>query len=385
MIRQYKGEQPLAAHLKTFFASGRKYGSNDRRQIGQMCYCYYRLGKLTWNCSLPVQDLIIAGLFLCTSGESELLRTLKPEWHSFLNESADAKLQLINRCHKNSNIDLTAGNIFPWHDLLSEGVDPDAFCRSFLVQPDVFLRIRPGFEKPVRQKLQNAGIPFRDTDKGDCIALNSLTRMEEVIVLNKEAVVQDYNSQRVFYAVSKIAAQQLNVWDCCAASGGKSILAFDVLGRVNLTVSDIRPSILANLRKRLATAGISLQQMLQLDLTQKQPLSSLALSPFDLVICDAPCSGSGTWSRTPEPVHFFDRQQVEHYRQLQQKIVTNVTPHVKPGGYLLYITCSAFKAENEMMADYLLKNEPFSLVEMKLLEGYFRKADTMFTALFRKK
>lgn len=385
IIREYKGQQPFATHLKTFFSANKKYGSNDRRQIGHLCFCYFRLGKLANTVVLPVQELITIGLLLCSTGENNLLQTLRPEWTASIHKSVETKLALVNHYYSKDALDMSFNGIFPWNSLLSEGVDPGNFNHSFLVQPHVFIRIRPGFEKQVLQKLQKAGIAFHVADKSDCIVLSNLARLEEVIALNKEAVVQDYNSQQVF-SISKMALPgTLNVWDCCAASGGKSILAADTFGQLALTVSDIRPAILANLRKRLGIAGISIQQLLQLDLTDKTILSSLALAPFDLVVCDAPCSGSGTWSRTPESVLFFEPEQLEHYQSLQKKIALNAASQVKPGGYMYYITCSVFAMENERIVEYLLEHAALELIDKRLLRGYNYKADTMFTALFNKK
>src|SRR5690606_27157702 len=108
---------------------------------------------------------------------------------------------------------------------------------------------------------------------------------------------------------------KLSVWDCCAASGGKSILAKDILKNIQLTVSDIRKSILINLEKRFASAGIKAYTAKVADLTDPS-FSHSPLAPserfsragthhsaFDLIICDAPCSGSGTWARTPEQLY----------------------------------------------------------------------------------
>ena len=88
------------------------------------------------------------------------------------------------------------------------------------------------------------------------------TKIDDLLLLNKEVVVQDYSSQRIseFLALVKLPTgtrePAISVWDCCAASGGKSLLAVDVLGNINLTVSDVRISIIENLRRRFAEAGI---------------------------------------------------------------------------------------------------------------------------------
>jgi 16S rRNA (cytosine967-C5)-methyltransferase len=101
---------------------------------------------------------------------------------------------------------------------------------------------------------------------------------------------------------------------------------------------------------------------------------------FDGIILDAPCSGSGTWGRTPEMINQFEIHKTDFFKRLQQAIVTNVAKHLKPGKPLIYITCSAFKAENEDAVSYITKELGLQLEEMKVLTGYENKADTMFVA-----
>ncbi|HRH61680.1 MAG TPA: Fmu (Sun) domain-containing protein, partial [Chitinophagaceae bacterium] len=103
---------------------------------------------------------------------------------------------------------------------------------------------------------------------------------------------------------------------------------------------------------------------------------------FDYIICDAPCSGSGTWSRTPEQLVFFDKEKIENYTLLQKNIVANAIQYLLKGGYFLYITCSVFKKENEEVAAFIQRQ--LQLVQQQVLKGYDNNADTMFAALFKK-
>jgi 16S rRNA (cytosine967-C5)-methyltransferase len=67
----------------------------------------------------------------------------------------------------------------------------------------------------------------------------------------------------------------------------------------------------------------------------------------------------------------------------KKKIVSNIIPHLRYGGHLLYITCSVFKRENEEIVDYVKQKFHLEIIKMELLKGYDKKADTMFTSLFR--
>jgi 16S rRNA (cytosine967-C5)-methyltransferase len=103
---------------------------------------------------------------------------------------------------------------------------------------------------------------------------------------------------------------------------------------------------------------------------------------FDLIICDAPCSGSGTWSRTPEQLYFFAENRIQHYSTLQKKIVSNAVQSLRKGSYFLYITCSVYREENEDVATFIEQNLSIQLLQQQYFVGYTEKADTLFTALF---
>jgi len=103
-----------------------------------------------------------------------------------------------------------------------------------------------------------------------------------------------------------------------------------------------------------------------------------------MIIADVPCSGSGTWSRTPEQLYFFQEIKIEEYSKLQKRIASNAIPELQPGGSFVYITCSVFKKENEDVAMHIKENFHLQLRQMEVLKGYDKKADSMFVALFEK-
>ena len=388
IIKAYKGGVPFVHHLKQYFAAHKKHGSTDRRTIAHLCYTYYRLGASIKN--FDTDKGLQLAIFLCEAKPGNWALLFEPSWLAAWVASdgssvatLDQKLDFIKEVYPGYN----PATIFPFAAHLSEGMDATAFNRSHLLQPDLFIRIRPKQEDVVVSKLKKAEITFEKiTDT--CYRLASGTKLDEVLLINKEAVIQDYSSQQignVYALASDFADSKKRVWDACAASGGKSILAVDLLGQIKLTASDMRASILRNLQTRFTAAGMGAYQSFAVDLTSAHDLSNFA-KLSDFIICDAPCSGSGTWGRTPEHLAFFDEASIDNYRQLQQSIITNTLPYVAVNGYFLYSTCSVFAAENEAQVKFITTNFPeFKLVHQQLFTGYTKKADTMFAALFQKK
>lgn len=371
-------------HLKQYFAAHKKHGSTDRRTIAHLCYTYYRLGASITN--FDTDKGLQLAIFLCEAKPGNWSFLFEPSWLAAWNSSdvsLDQKLTFVNEQLPGYTIE----NIFPFAAHLSEGMDATAFNRSHLLQPDLFIRIRPKQEDVVVSKLKKAEIHFEKISD-TCLRLASGTKLDEVLLVNKEAVIQDYSSQQignVYALATEFADSKKRVWDACAASGGKSILAVDLLGQIKLTASDMRASILRNLQTRFTAAGMGAYQSFAVDLTSAHDLCNFA-KLADLIICDAPCSGSGTWGRTPEHLAFFDEASIDNYRQLQQSIITNTLPYVAVNGYFLYSTCSVFAAENEAQVKFITTNFPeFKLVHQQLFTGYTKKADTMFAALFQKK
>jgi 16S rRNA (cytosine967-C5)-methyltransferase len=384
ILSSYKGEEPFASFIKKYFAANKKFGSRDRKEVANLCYCYFRMGKAPlppegkiFEDPLKTEEKILTGLFLCSDKPNEILEAIKPAWNRKAGFSISEKLSSVN---------YQLSSVFPWKEELSEGIDHEELCASFFVQPDLFLRIRPGHAEKVLLKLNEAGVNYEFISPFTIRLPNSF-KADKYFELDKEVVIQDRNSQRVgeFLPVRKGPSDR--VWDCCAGSGGKSIMAYDLNPGISLVVSDVRASILANLKKRFANAGIKNYHSFIADLAQSPPDSyrdTIHQSPSDLIIADVPCTGSGTWSRTPEQLFYFDTRKTDEYATMQKNIVSNIIPQLQPGGYLLYITCSVFKKENEEVVNYLKEKFHLQLMKMGLLKGYESKADTMFAALLRK-
>jgi len=370
ILGEYPVETPLSKFLPGFYRQNKQMGSTDRRIASRLIYNYFRLGHALIN--QPTDERLFVAEFLCNTQTNSFLQHFKPDWAACVGFSIDEKLAMVKSAYK----DFDLKDVFPWVNQISAGIDKDAFLKSFFVQPDLFIHVHNGYDHLVKAELNKAEVIFKDDGNG-CFALPNGTRLESIFPTQHWFEVQDYSSQQT---ANYFRPQRWDHWwDACAASGGKSLLLHELEPDIKLVVSDIRESILANLDERFQQAGLRKYQKKLLDLTQN-PDQELHDYAFDGIILDAPCSGSGTWGRTPEMIAQFMPAKIEFFQRLQQSIARNVVKFLKPGKPLIYITCSAFKAENEDVVNFLVKELGLKLEEQTVLKGYENKADTMFVA-----
>jgi len=141
----------------------------------------------------------------------------------------------------------------------------------------------------------------------------------------------------------------MTVVDYCAGGGGKTLgLAQAMKGQGKLVASDVVNKRLENIRPRLQRAGVEAELVL---IGQNGGGLEDLNGQADLVFVDAPCSGSGTWRRRPEDAWRLTAEEVEKLHGLQVRILSQATKLVKPGGRLVYVTCSMLARENEASVD----------------------------------
>ncbi len=366
IIESYDGSLPLAHYLKNYFKQYPKLGSRDRKVLSAMAYSWYRAKKGT---CLPAGK--VDSLELGVGIETQVIACMKVCGNEKLLPPHPAVVAIPE-----SDFDIDAQ--FPFDVALSEGIEKNDWLQSMLVQPFLFLRIRKDMGK-VTSLLNGAQIPYTFiTD--NCIRLPNGAKIDAVLPEDTYAV-QDASSQ---HTGAFFHPKKNELWyDCCAGAGGKSLLLKDIEPGVRLTVSDARESIIHNLKQRFKQYRLEPPIAHVTDVSNEPLLrKALGAKQFDNIICDAPCSGSGTWARTPEQLYFFDPKIIEQFSALQKSIATNVSRHLKPGGRLIYITCSVFKQENEKVVSYILQKTGMKLIDSELINGIGIGADSMFVAQF---
>jgi 16S rRNA C967 or C1407 C5-methylase (RsmB/RsmF family) len=346
---------PLDLFLRNYFRSHTAVGSKDRKEICETVY-----GMIRWR-----------GL-LDTMANSPL--TWESRFRSYIEFSKKPDIDSSLPAHVRVS--------FPkaFYQLLSDSLGEEkAFAFCLTCNHPAPTTIRVNLLKTTRDALIER---WRDLYKiSPCRYSQTGIRFEEKINFfgmeefkNGYFEVQDEASQM---AAELVAIEPgMRFLDYCAGSGGKSLaIAPRLKGRGQLFLHDIRSHVLLEARKRLKRAGIQNAQPLSSDSPNK-PLLKLRM---DWVLVDVPCSGTGTLRRNPDMKWKFDDQMVERLVEQQRQIFEEALAYLKPGGHIVYTTCSVLPQENQCQADYFIDKfcleqigEPFtSFPQSGEMDGFF--------------
>lgn len=377
LLSTYKGEMPLANFLKFYFKKHPILGSRDRKILSEMAYCYYRSAKGLSPLSLSLSEKINSALLLSESNLPQVKQFLPEQIQSLYGKSFEESSKALQEQEIKFDFDRLCSKEI----VFSEGINKADWLRSMLSRPKLFLKVVPQYYNEVLQLLKEALLVFETFD--ECgIALPNGTSVEKILS-PKMYRIQDASSQQTakFFQVKN----NESCWDCCSGAGGKSLLVKDIAPRSLLSVSDVRKSILENLAERFRLYGYPIPERLLLSVADAQQTQSILTNRrFDHIIADVPCSGSGTWARTPEQLYYFDAATLCSFSKRQKEIAHNALRYLRPnGGTFTYITCSVFAEENEaVVTDILEKNSALKLVQQKLINGLASAADSMYVAVF---
>ena len=205
--------------------------------------------------------------------------------------------------------------------------------------------------------------------------------------------VQDEGSQLIGLACDPNDA--MHILGLCAGAGGKSLALAAAAPKAEIIASDTNRARLAQLPGRAERAGTAIAARLIDGGREATQLADLA-GQCDLVLVDAPCSGSGTWRRNPEGRWRLTTERLERLVKLQQRLLDIAAPLVKPGGALVYATCSIIRAEGADQArDFLGRHSSWSVQDVpfdggradgpgRLLTPAHDATDGFFVARFAK-
>ena len=249
---------------------------------------------------------------------------------------------------------VTAGSLPGWlADRWLARLGPEcavARARALVEAPCVHFRLNPRVAD-ARARLEAAGVRAEAAAVPGALSLldGRLSPLADAGV----AYVQDQGSQ----LVGRLAATDGLVLDACAAPGGKSLLIADAgEGRTRVVAAELAPRRARTLQRLRARWGASEVQVLVAD-ARRPPFRTA----FDAILLDAPCTGLGTLARHPDIRWRLAPADVERHARRQAELLAAVAPFVRPGGRLVYATCSVEPEENEgVVLPFLAAHPDFS-------------------------
>lgn len=286
----------------------------------------------------------------------ELARTVEPRSAGF----ANALLRRLQREGPPAEPDpvtdplgwlTTAGSLPGWlAQRWCRALGPEktiARARGLLDPPPTHVRMNPRVPDALAQ-LEAAGVALRQTEVPG--ALEATGGRLSPLAARGVVYVQDMASQ----LVAHLAAAEGLVLDACAAPGGKALLLADLGGpTVRVVAAEASPRRLATLARLVSRWGAPNVSVLAAD-ARRPPFARA----FDAVLLDAPCSGLGTLARHPDIRWRRRPGDLDRHPALQTALLDSLAPLVRPGGRLVYATCSVEPEENEEVVRPFLAAHP---------------------------
>ena len=228
------------------------------------------------------------------------------------------------------------------------------------------------------KRLEGEGVITRPHDwMPDCLVLQNPGNLESLPSF-QEGLFYIQDAAAKLSVLCAQLPQNVQVLDCCAAPGGKSFAAAIAMGGTgSITSCDIyehKAKLIANGAERLGITNLTARC---LDATTH---ISEWEERMDAVIADVPCSGLGIIRKKPD-IRYKNLQEMANLPALQLQILENVATYVRPGGVLLYSTCTLVRAENEGVVEAFLQKHPQFILENLPLPENFPANETGMLAL----
>ena len=240
-------------------------------------------------------------------------------------------------------------------------------CKNSNLRPNVTIRINTlkTTKNEIIKKLGEKGINYRETKYNDFLILDKVKDIEKLdLIKNGFVTVQDISAGLA--AINLEPSKGEKILDACSAPGGKTTYIAEMMQNdgeiLAWDIHEHRTKLIENNAKRL---GIDIIKTQEKDATiYDESLNE----KFDKILLDVPCLGIGVIKRKPDIKWNRKLEDVKEITEIQQKILTSCSKYLKPGGVLIYSTCSILKEENEdIINNFLKENREFEIKENNLI------------------
>lgn len=390
--------RPLDAVTSTFFKARRQIGEVDRGAILDLLYALLRhRARLGWwlaraGCADSPRARLLVWLTLADGHTADHIGRLldggafAPAELTAVEKDMLAGMQGAQLDHAEMppavRLECPDWAMAPLQRRFGADLEPE--MAATLAAPPLDLRVNPlrGSREAALRALKAMGLTAKPTP----LAPQGI-RLPERLSLSRlpglktgEIEIQDEGSQLIAHLVD--AKPGARVVDFCAGAGGKTLaLAAQMQNRGHIVACDVNEARLKRCAERHRRAGLhNVETRLLANETDRWIKRHKA--GFDRVLVDAPCSGTGTWRRNPDARWRAPELGLENLVALQARILASAARLVKPGGRLVYATCSLLCEENEdQVAAFLAANPAFRLLPLPEAEPRLAPAGSPYLSL----
>ncbi|MBV8060326.1 MAG: RsmB/NOP family class I SAM-dependent RNA methyltransferase [Alphaproteobacteria bacterium] len=392
LLEQIEAEpRPADALVSTYFRARRYIGSKDRAAVSSTLYATLRhRARIDWwltrvKTAVTPRARLIAYLALIEqkpagvidelfSGGKFAPAQLSPEEGKWLARLAGHTID-----HPDMP-DAVQGECPDW---AAEGLSA-RFGKQFLkemqaMQTEAPLDLRVNSLKAERAEIVSAlkdmGLPAHACRLSPWgVRVKARPNLSAMPMLKNGSVeIQDEGSQLVALLVDAKPGER--IVDFCAGAGGKTLaMAASMKNKGRIIACDVLAGRLKRSTERFRRAGVHNIEVRALS-SEHDPWVKRHKGGFDRVLVDAPCSGTGTWRRNPDARWKHLGPGLQDLLVLQGRILASASRLVRPGGRLVYATCSLLPEENEKQIDAFLKTAPdFALLPCETVAGFLSPA-----------
>ncbi|HEU5080607.1 MAG TPA: RsmB/NOP family class I SAM-dependent RNA methyltransferase [Opitutaceae bacterium] len=334
-------DRNLPARIQQSITKEKRFGSRDRRLYRELLYTAVRFWSWFEEIEARSEDGAVAAI-IWMAADTIAMAPLKASLGSrfpVLPAAMEDRARILG---------VTDSLVPDWvkDECPAASVSPelDALHR----RAPLWLRVDPGAITDVLREFETLGWSYRQSNlSADAIELLGDIDATKTGSFGKGRFeIQDLGSQLVLQTIP--LAPSTRWLDACAGAGGKTLQLAQMVGpRGRVVAHDIRSAALDELslraqRSRLANIDVTLEPK----------------GEFDGVLVDAPCSGSGTWRRSPHLKWVTTADNIRESAGLQRKLLSEYARHVRPGGLLVYATCSLCRSENAATVRAFLQENP---------------------------
>jgi 16S rRNA (cytosine967-C5)-methyltransferase len=387
VLPHVRTDSGLPRRIKDLLGRNRAFGSRDRRLYRELIYTAIRF--LPWIETLLAHDenlaaQVVAWLAPEMKDTSAYRAALLDGWPSTPPTLTEKAAVLRARFASDAAAFDPAALLPAWFRDHCPAAFAAAQLDALLSRAPIWIRLQVNDRAMVLDEFRRKSWEPRATAVSpDAFALPPNAEVANTDAYRRGFVeIQDLGSQLVL-AHAPVAASER--WlDACAGAGGKTLQlahAVGASGRVDAT--DIRPAMLEELRERATRARLTNVRITTL--ASSPPAASARAETrnsndgaYDGVLVDAPCSGSGTWRRLPHMKWHTQPETIPQFAAQQLAILSANAAQVRPGGLLVYATCSLSHVENhDVAAAFLATHAEFSAEKpTRDLGGHFDGAGT---------